>query len=495
MSKSCKIILKDEVNARIEGIEPSVKRQCIEATKVFDPASVHYSTYKLGNYKGYKYFMDQGGNTFINILDKIIPVLRHNSYSDIQIEDNRNKIDYVFDHIDKNIFADLTWWKGHKNEGESIVLKDHQVEIVNHFLDNIQSNIEAATNAGKTAVIAALSKCVLKYGRIIVIVPNRDLVDQTSKFLNLLGIECGKFYGGLKEFTKDVTICTWQSLQAVEKKTREYEKLSLEDINTLKNNVACVIADECHTVTGDVLTKILSKTFKDTPIRWGMTGTIPKEEYKKIKLQICIGPVVYNVETKELQEAGVSANISNINILQLRDTEKFESYPDEINYLSNHKNRLKYISECIANIVKTGNTLVLVHRIELGKELTSHLETNGVDCSFVHGSTKDRKDEYESFMSKDNKVLLATFGVASTGLDMPRIFNLIIIDAGKAFTTIIQSIGRSLRIYTDKDTVSIWDICSTTKYSKKHMNQRIKYYKEKGFPHNIIKVIDWNLKI
>ena len=57
-----------------------------------------------------------------------------------------------------------------------------------------------------------------------------------------------------------------------------------------------------------------------------------------------------------------------------------------------------------------------------------------------------------------------------------------LIDPGKSFIQIIQSIGRGLRKAEDKDAVSVWDISSDLKYSKRHSAQRKKYYKEQNYP-------------
>ena len=92
-------------------------------------------------------------------------------------------------------------------------------------------------------------------------------------------------------------------------------------------------------------------------------------------------------------------------------------------------------------------------------------------------------------VSKD-KVIIATFGVASTGINIPRIFNLVLIEPGKSFVRVIQSIGRGIRKAEDKDNVQIWDITSSAKFSKKHLTERKKFYKEANYPFTIDKV-DW----
>ena len=71
------------------------------------------------------------------------------------------------------------------------------------------------------------------------------------------------------------------------------------------------------------------------------------------------------------------------------------------------------------------------------------------------------------------------------------IFNLILIEPGKSFVRVIQSIGRGIRKAKDKDFVQIWDITSTCKFAKRHLTHRKKFYKEADYPFTLEK-IEWN---
>jgi hypothetical protein len=86
---------------------------------------------------------------------------------------------------------------------------------------------------------------------------------------------------------------------------------------------------------------------------------------------------------------------------------------------------------------------------------------------------------------------VATYGVAAVGINIPRIFNLVLLEPGKSFTRVIQSIGRGIRKAQDKDFVQIWDITSTCKYAKRHLTARKKFYKDAKYPFTIDKV-DWS---
>ena len=150
----------------------------------------------------------------------------------------------------------------------------------------------------------------------------------------------------------------------------------------------------------------------------------------------------------------------------------------------NHETRLKHIK--IIQLSNDGNTLVLIDRIKTGEILT---EMNS-DWVFVSGGmkVKDRQKEYEEISDMNNKVIIATYGVAAVGINIPRIFNLVMIEPGKSFVRVIQSIGRGIRKAEDKDYVNVVDITSDLKYSKRHLTKRKAFYREQNFRHTVTKV-------
>ena len=251
-------------------------------------------------------------------------------------------------------------------------------------------------------------------------------------------------------------------------------------------DVQCVIVDEVHQAKADVLKKLLTGAFANIPIRWGLTGTIPKEDADKIGLTITLGQVVNKLAAAELQDMGVLAQC-NVNVIQLQETAEYSNYQEELTYLTTDKKRLDYMAGLISNISQSGNTLVLVDRLKAGQGLLERLPE---DTVFISGSmkSKDRKDEYDEVSEAHNKIIVATYGVAAVGINIPRIFNLVLVEPGKSFVRVIQSIGRGIRKAQDKDSVQIWDVTSSAKFSKRHLTQRKKFYKEAQYPFTIDKV-------
>jgi superfamily II DNA or RNA helicase len=246
-------------------------------------------------------------------------------------------------------------------------------------------------------------------------------------------------------------------------------------ITEFLQDVVCVIVDECHMAKADALKTLLTGVMAHIPIRWGLTGTIPKEEYEFMSLRCSLGEVIGRLSASELQDQGVLANC-HVNILQLVDHVEYRDYQSELKYLLETEGRMDYIARLVESLRKTGNTLVLVDRIAPGQLLVEKI----TDAVFVSGSTKsnDRKEQYEEVAVSDDKVIVATYGVAAVGINIPRIFNLVLVEPGKSFVRVIQSIGRGIRKAEDKDFVQIWDVTSTCKFAKRHLTKRKQFYKD-----------------
>ena len=176
----------------------------------------------------------------------------------------------------------------------------------------------------------------------------------------------------------------------------------------------------------------------------------------------------------------------NIEILQLWDYVDYKNYREEQTHLVTKQTRIDYIARMVEQMRKSGNTLVLVDRVKSGELLTEAI----ADSVFVRGATKadERKEHYDDVKTADDKVIVATYGVAAVGINLPRIFNLVLIEPGKSFVRVIQSIGRGIRKAQDKDFVQVWDVCSTAKFSKRHLTERKKFYREAQYPFTVTKV-------
>lgn len=484
--KTASIIIKDEVNIKIEGLELDVRKALVNAFKYENPAARYMPAVRLGRWDGKVAYFQLGGSTYTNLLPEIVPILEKFNY-DIELDDQRTYSNtFQFDTMLEDTFSTITWPKGHPMVGQPIGLRDYQVEIVNNFLANPQCIQEVATGAGKTIMTASLSWNVQKYGRSIVIVPNKSLVTQTEKDYINLGLDVGVYFGDRKDYNKTHTICTWQSLNNLLKETNSgTASFTIQDF---LEDVVCVMVDEVHMAKAEALKTLLTGVMAHIPIRWGLTGTVPKEKFESQALLVSLGPVIGKLSANELQQQGVLAQC-HVNIVQLVDHVEYKDYQSELKYLLEESGRLDTMADLVNKVNETGNTLVLVDRTECGRQLVARLGDRAV---FVSGATKGtkRQEEYDAVADATDKIIVATYGVAAVGINIPRIFNLVLIEPGKSFVRVIQSIGRGIRKAEDKDHVEIWDVTSTCKFAKRHLTKRKAFYKEANYPFSAEK-LDW----
>ena len=491
--KECKLIIKDEVNVKIEGLELSDRKALMKKFEYEKPGARYLPSVRLGRWNGKISYFSLGGSSYVNLLPDILPYLDQAGY-DIELEDLRQySTTFNFNEIKEDSFAAHIWPDKHPKAGEPVMLRDYQIEIINNFLKNPQALQEVATGAGKTIMTAALSYSVEKYGRSIVIVPNKDLVTQTERDYINVGLDVGVYFGDRKDYGKTHTICTWQSLGNMLKKTKADE--AEITIGEFIEGVCCVIVDEVHMAKADVLKELLTGVMSQIPIRWGLTGTIPKSDFDYKAIMVSLGPVIGKLSAKELQDKGVLANC-HVNIVQLQDHVEFTNYQSELKFLLEDDKRMTTICHLLEKIKETGNTLILVDRVSAGRAIQTRLSTafeilkEDYEVSFVSGETNltERKEQYDEVATATNKVIVATYGVAAVGINIPRIFNLVLVEPGKSFVRVIQSIGRGIRKAEDKDFVQIWDLTSSCKFAKRHLTQRKAFYKEANYPFSVEKL-------
>jgi len=471
---TAKLIIEDEVNVRVKGLDPEAMSKAQEALTFWVPGYIHMPAYKLGRWDGKIRLFKASGATYLNLVDRIVDPLSQLGY-DIEIqEDKRQTYD---DLVEKIEFINELVVSEYEKDGKPIILWEHQVNAVNKGIENGGGVLELATGSGKTIICGVLSKIYSEVGNVVVIVPNIDLVVQTQYTFKQIGIDAGMWYGEIKD-RKTVTIATWQSL---------------DHFPELFSGVMTVIVDEVHQAKAKVLNEMLSGPAANVPFRFGCTGTLPKEDLARSQILAVLGETIFTLRSWELQHKNILAK-AQIYQMRLKDSKNksylvscdhHETWSDELNWIFTDKDRVLYMAETIREVANNmGNTLVLVQYRKHGKILAEALP----EATSLDGRDKNRTEVYDKFNQGDNNVLICTFGIASTGIDIPRIFNLIIIEPGKKFEKVMQTLGRGLRRTDDKTHLTVFDICGDSGLSKKHAATRRSLYKEAKQKFEIIEV-------
>lgn len=468
--KKCIITVRDEVFCYISGLEPQDQEFLERKFAIMVEGAFFQPLYKLGRWDGKIRFFDKTGKIYHRLLPDVLPYLEKWGY-DIQLNDLRRSLEIIDTRIDKD------WFLNKPGMELKVELRPYQVEAVNSCLDATSGFILAATGSGKTLMIAALADVLAQHEkRTIVIVPSDDLVKQTVATFKLCKLDVGVYSGSSKDIYHMVVVATWQALQNNPSVVKEFN---------------CVAVDEAHGVRARVVGELINVHAKDIGYRFGFTGTLPKPEIDLLTLKGSIGETLYSISAAELMKMGYLAQLE-IEPVEITDDveEDFPDYTSEKAFLAKSSDRLDFLADLIiSKAERYGNTLVLVNNIKQGQQLQKLIK----DSVFLYGAddTDVRAEWYSMFETRDDLIVIATFGIASIGISINRIFCEVMVDAGKAFIRCIQSIGRGLRLGHDKERVHMVDVHSKLKWSKKHYRERVRYYKEAEYP--VSKLVKYKL--
>ena len=96
---SCRLIIQDEVNIKLEGLEVDVRRKIANALKFEVPYARYMPQYKLGRWDGKVAFFGIGGTGYVNHLDTVVDILQKNNIEITDIVDHRQHVDLQFNSV------------------------------------------------------------------------------------------------------------------------------------------------------------------------------------------------------------------------------------------------------------------------------------------------------------------------------------------------------------------------------------------------------------
>lgn len=352
--------------------------------------------------------------------------------------------------------------------------RDYQFDSVLDCINSERKLLVSPTASGKSFIIYLLHRWYQK--KSLIIVPTTSLVEQMNKDFADYGFKekiC-KVYSGQDIFESNVTITTWQSLSRLPK---EYY-----------NTFDVVFGDEAHLFKANVLKGILEK-MKNVRYRFGTTGTLDGSEVHKLQLEGLFGEAKKVISTDELMQKGTVANLEIDCLILKHPKQKKMKYQDEMDYIVSNQKRNEFLCNLVFSL--KGNTLVLFQYVEKhGQVLFPMLDKRVKNLHYVYGGTDaiDREQVRETVEKSDDSVILASYGVFSTGVNIKKINNIVFASPTKSRIRNLQSIGRGLRVSDDKKDLKLFDIADDLQcenYTLNHLKERINIYNEEKFVYNI----------
>lgn len=399
--------------------------------------------------------------------------------------------------------------------------RDYQKKSVEALLKKSYGRgmIEIPTSGGKTFILSNfiwnLDRLTNKNNKIMILVPNLQLVEQFYSDLIDFGYkkeQLAKFAGGMTKKEKKENDIEKSKIVIANRQYLFKNKNKLPDFDAL-------ICDEVHTILAESSAEFVSDFH--AKIKIGCSGTIPDDKYKYNQLVGMFGKIAHKEEITKLQEEGfiTKLKITSFSILDkfiendrnfLFHEKSYHKYdPDDINsdlkfddsvkaeheyFAKEYKKLYKPVLDYIPTL--NGNTLVLFDKIDIGTSLFEYFKElyPNINAVYNDGSTKvkNREDTKSLLEKTEGNVFFANVQILSTGVSIKRLHNIVFCFSSKSTTRIIQSCGRALRLYNDKDYANLIDVSYNFKYSQKHYKSRLALYKQfynKNKPDKIISII------
>ena len=373
--------------------------------------------------------------------------------------------------------------KDEKDQTKPFVAHDHQEEAVYKILKHKYGIIEVATSGGKSLIFCLTVFYYLKHinpnAKILLVVPSIGLVTQFYNEIHNLNL------GFYNENKNPLEIRIDEIMSDKPRKHIGGEpNIYIGVFNSLLNwpvewfsQFDIVAVDEGHYMKAKSLIDIMERCFKTSQIRFGMSGSYPKEGSAELfTIESLTGPKLINIKAKDLMAKGIISKVKIKGLILNHNDRSFaenvfaikrsgngkKAYELEKNYAQASLPRKIFLGKLVSKFKQ--NSIVLFQNISYGTELYDYFRDNipGKDFFYIDGSTrKDKREAIRKELEKTDgnvKILVGSFGTMSTGINIKAIVNLVFADSFKSDRIVRQSIGRALRLHVEKDKAIIFDI-------------------------------------
>lgn len=351
-----------------------------------------------------------------------------------------------------------------------INLREYQLKAVdtlyNSVIDKGGATLIGGCGTGKT-IMGIATAMKIKH-KTCVLVHKEFLIEQ---WIERISMSCSNVKVGIWQQDTipdddcDFVIAMVQSLYSRKYDSSIYDRFDL------------IITDEVHRFSAPTWQNIISN-FK-ARYRIGLTATPNRRDGLQEIFYNHIGKSVYEIQGTLLNPTIYKYN-TNIGI----HTRQYTDYTGGLNnakfltLIAENSDRNKQIANLLSNAVNKGRKILLLSdRITMLDKLLDLL-TNGLGetdivSKYVGGLTAQQRDK-----SSKAKIILATYGMAQEGLDIPDIDTLFLATPKSEIT---QAIGRILRPHQDKQEPIVIDFVDNTPLALALYKKRSNYYSTNNY--------------
>lgn len=478
------------------------KARLVHLFNIQEPSYYHNPRYKLGLWDGRRKLYS-GGNYIYNGL---IPFIhKYAETNKIIVKDDTG-------YGDKITFNEENLELGFDGMFSHIKLpfepRDYQKKAVVKSIALQKCVVDSPTSSGKSFIIYMLIRYMLEHKKaktkLCIIVPSKVLVKQMyDDFADYsknddwnVEEHCARISGDfVKDFDKEVIITTYQSLiKCDEELFKSFEGVILDE---------CQGAQSFSTDKAKQLHKILNQC-SNSRYRYGFTGTFPDDTLFKTNLLKYFIKRINATDYSELLENNWISDFK-INVIKLNHyvNRNGQQYRDELNFIYEDKYRNEFLKKLL--LKNQNNQLVLFKEVEkhakkLLRDLQNDERFKDKHIILLDGDSKAKERDIvkEYIKNENNVILLATYKLLGTGWSVNNLHHIIFAAPLKSKQTLLQSIGRGLRLLKNADKVcQIWDIVDKFLYHNTLWQQwkyREKSYLDSNFNIKIFDIVDESRK-
>jgi len=309
--------------------------------------------------------------------------------------------------------------------------------------------IEAMTGSGKTITFVALT--LLRKEATLILVHTIELANQTiasfEKFTNLKAEDIG-FIGDGRFEVKPISIGLHQT----------FAKMNPSKFELINELVGQVIADEVHICPANTYYHTMSHL--RAKYKFGFSATPKREDGLTEVIHFASGPKIHTVEKEKLKNVLITPNVRYINTTYNFPMISSQEYVELINDLSADDRRNALILRTHQVDYARKPTVFLCNRKVQVEYLAKYLGKNAV---FLHSKMKkkDRKETMKLLQQGKKTMVVSTYGLFATGIDLPQLEVLFLCAPIRSEVKLRQAAGRLMRKSPGKTTATIVDFVDT----------------------------------
>jgi superfamily II DNA or RNA helicase len=353
----------------------------------------------------------------------------------------------------------------------------YQEEMIKLALANGRGVFESAVGTGKTLVMIHLIKHMGV--NTLIVVPSSSL--KTQIFDEVYNVYGHKFVQQIesadiksKKLLKPIRICTIQTIASLQKSG---------NLKHLIKDVDMILTDEFHHSASTSFTNLLSE-IDHIYFRFGFTGTFLRNDNKTLDMWGFLSNALYRYKACQAIADGYLTPVK-VKIYELRgkSSPNYQKEYDK-NYCGGEEIIYKVL-DIVKNVNPKDKILILVNRKDkAGNIFHEVLNAHNIANTYISGDdTSDRVAKAIRDFNDEKINILIGSSIIGEGIDVRSADHLIMAQGGKSPITIVQAVGRLVRLFKNKTIGIVHDFDFIgTKYMSKHLKLRLDIYKHNFQP-------------